>query len=131
MRTDDGSYYWLRSLGSSRVIADGSQQWNGIILDIDKEKRTEIAIARERELFVGGPVVVFRWVAEKGWPVEYVTPNVEKVFGYTADDFMSRRVSYSEIIHTDDFDRVLREVNEFTDSRQRRSEEHTSELQSH
>ncbi|TKD10169.1 STAS domain-containing protein [Polyangium fumosum] len=30
----------------------------------------------ERLLFSIGPVVVFRWRATEGWPVEYVSPNV-------------------------------------------------------
>ena len=118
LRKDDGSYHWLRSLSSHMNLENGSTEWNGIILDIDKEKRAELALAQERQLFVSGPVVIFRWAAGKNWPVDYVTPNVQEVFGYTADDFMTRRVSYSEIIHVDDFDRVTLEVRAFTQSGQ-------------
>lgn len=55
------------------------------------------------------PVVVFRWKAAKGWPVEYVSNNVTQ-FGYTVQELMSGDTSYSSIIHPDDLERVSFEV---------------------
>ena len=50
----------------------------------------EAELRRERAMFAGGPVVVFRWVAVPGWPVEYVSGNVHELFelpdgGWTID----------------------------------------------
>jgi two-component system cell cycle sensor histidine kinase/response regulator CckA len=64
----------------------------------------------EGAVFVTGPVVLFRWRNEPGWPVEYVSPNAVEVFGHTADDFLSRRVVYAELIAPEDLERVGREV---------------------
>ena len=64
----------------------------------------------ERRLFLDGPVIVFRWVATEGWPVEYVSPNVDQLFGRSADDFMTGRVPYASTVHPDDLDRVADEV---------------------
>jgi PAS domain S-box-containing protein len=61
-------------------------------------------------LFSSGPMVVFRWRNEEGWPVEYVTPNVKNVFGYSNGEFMSGAVSYAEIIPEEDIERVALEV---------------------
>lgn len=55
------------------------------------------------------PVVVFRWKATDGWPVEYVSNNVTQ-FGYTVQELMSGDTSYSSIIHPDDLERVSLEV---------------------
>ena len=52
--------------------------------DITERKLAEEELQRERRLFMGGPVVVFRWLATEGWPVEYVSPNVINVFGHSA-----------------------------------------------
>lgn len=68
------------------------------------------ALARERALFSGGPVVVFRWVAQEGWPVEYVSPNVSELFGWSEQDFLSGVVSYARVIHPEDIARVSAEV---------------------
>ena len=64
----------------------------------------------ERELFVHGPVVIFKWRNAAGWPVEYASANAIEVFGHSADDFVSGRVSYGEVLHPDDAGRVGREV---------------------
>ena len=51
------------------------------------------------------PVISFLWKAEDSpdekWPVEYVSGNVD-LLGYTADDFLSGRVLYADIVHPDD-----------------------------
>ncbi|MFO7926133.1 MAG: bacterio-opsin activator domain-containing protein [Halobacteriota archaeon] len=70
----------------------------------------------ERKLFVDGPVVVFRWRNEAGWPVEYVSPNVERLFGYSAAELYDGDPPYAELVHDDDLDRVIREVRESGDA---------------
>lgn len=57
------------------------------------------------------PALVFVWRVEPGvWPVEFVSENVRQVLGYTADDFLSGRVSWVEITHPDDIPRLEKEV---------------------
>jgi PAS domain S-box-containing protein len=60
----------------------------------------------------GGPVVVFRWANAPGWPVEYVSPNVQSMFGVTPEDLISGRVSYASLVHPDDLKRISHEVGE-------------------
>jgi PAS domain S-box-containing protein len=64
----------------------------------------------EVQLFVRGPVVVFKWRNAEGWPVEYVSLNAVDTFGYTPREFLDGDVSYAEIIHSDDLQRVAAEV---------------------
>jgi PAS domain S-box-containing protein len=58
------------------------------------------------------PAIVFRWVIQEGWPVEYVSKNIETL-GYTREEIMSGRVSWPGITHPDDVPRVEREVQGF------------------
>jgi len=58
----------------------------------------------------GGPVVVFRWTNSPGWPVEYVTPNVLQMFGHTAEDFLTGRIPFSQVICPEELERVGAEV---------------------
>lgn len=60
--------------------------------------------------FNDGPVVVFTWRNEPGWPVEYVSPNVERLFGYSPEELYETDPSYAEIVHGDDIERVIEEV---------------------
>jgi PAS domain S-box-containing protein len=72
-------------------------------------------LRREHSLFIGGPVVVFTWLTTENWPAVYVSPNVTQ-FGYQANDFVSGTIPYIDIIHREDLDRVLSEVEEYTES---------------
>jgi PAS domain S-box-containing protein len=59
------------------------------------------------------PLVVFLWRNEPGWPVEMVSENVS-IFGYSADDFISQRIHYADIIHPSDLSRIENEVCQHT-----------------
>ncbi|MBN1983804.1 MAG: PAS domain S-box protein [Chitinivibrionales bacterium] len=83
--------------------------------DITNRRQTEEALKRERNQFIAGPVVAFKWAARWSEPMEYVSPNVKK-FGYEPQDFVSGRLSYVDIIHPSDRQRVLSESEEYTRS---------------
>src|SRR5688572_16512937 len=70
---------------------------------------------REQKLFLEGPVTVFRWIAAEGWPVEYVSPNVQQ-FGFRAEDFTSGRVPYAKFVHPEDLGRVADEVKRYAEN---------------
>ncbi len=105
--------------GDARIVpefgADGSVvSVLSIGRDITERKRTEDLLREERGLFVGGPTVVFKWKAQDGWPVEYVSPNVLEQFGYPPDQLTSGAVSFVSIVHPDDLARVAAEVAAYT-----------------
>lgn len=80
-----------------------------VVTDVTDRKRAEQASDRERRLFTEGSVVVFRWLAQTGFPVEYVSANVSQ-FGYQPDAFTGGKLLYGDIIHAADVDRVVAEV---------------------
>lgn len=67
------------------------------------------------EIVTYSPVVFFLWRAEEGWPVEYVSDNVSQ-FGYSANDFLSKKVIFENIIHPDDLQRVALEVRTYSEN---------------
>ncbi len=78
-----------------------------IFLTFNREKRrlSELQIqhlnqeiADERDLFIGGPTVVIHWRNEFGWPIDYISSNVEPLLGYTAEEFQSGELSLSSIV---------------------------------
>ncbi len=77
--------------------------WQAILnkrLTEGKLEQLNQAISYERDVFMQGPNVVFRWRNELGWPVEYVSANVERVLGYRPEQF-AEAVTYSTLIQPD------------------------------
>ena len=51
------------------------------------------------------PVIVLLRRAEKGLPMEFVSENIGKI-GYTANDLVSGRILYNDLIHVNDRERI-------------------------
>lgn len=71
-------------------------------------------VSAEREIFIGGPVVIFRWGIEKNWPIEYVSPNVTLVFGYDVATLYAKDFSFASLVHPDDISNIAGEVIAFS-----------------
>nr|MDJ0805994.1 PAS domain-containing protein [Gammaproteobacteria bacterium] len=74
------------------------KQWRVDRALIEKSQQLQ----HERHLFITGPTVVFKWRPDDGWPVEYVSPNVKELLGYTKEEFEVGEVVLSDLIHADD-----------------------------
>jgi len=121
----DVEYRIVRPDGVQRVIhsraelmhaSDGQPvRMVGIAQDITERTQTERALKEAYDIINKSPAVAFLWKNAEGWPVEFVSDNVEAVFGYTADEFTSGKVSYDKTVHPDDLDRVAQEVSRYSE----------------
>ncbi len=55
-------------------------------------------IAFERNLFVSGPGTIVKLRNEIGWPVDYISQNIEDLLGYTPEAFLKQGRPYASII---------------------------------
>ncbi len=55
------------------------------------------------------PSIAFRFRMEPGWPVEFVSENVNQL-GYSSVDFLSGRMKLFEIVHPEDKETVLQKL---------------------
>ncbi len=116
----------ITTLISPRPVFDDNKKYQGsfaVITDITEHKQTERileesleTIRHERKMFMGGPVVVFKWKNEEGWPAEYVSENSSDILGYSVEEFISGAIPYIDIILTEDIDRVSAEVERYSNS---------------
>ncbi len=96
----------------------GSDLYIIIYIDFDEIIKAFRHSKVKPELFLDtSPFAVFLWENKPGWPIAMVSPNVENIFGYTAHEFITGKVSYAEIIHPEDIERVSMEVKENTENR--------------
>jgi PAS domain S-box-containing protein len=84
----------------------------GTLQDITDRKVLEEKAATARLIIENSPAILFRWSIAENWPVEYVSSNIRQ-FGYSEKDFLSQRLNYADIIHDDDVNRILNEVESY------------------
>ncbi|MCB1738380.1 MAG: PAS domain S-box protein [Gammaproteobacteria bacterium] len=124
LRRKDGSPVWCMLSGKaldSGQPADLSQGVIWIVDDISKRKADALKLAdanarlaEERDLFTTGPVMVFRWLPEAGWPVAYCSPNVERILGASPTALINGERAFAEYVHPDDLSRVAGEVQRYS-----------------
>jgi len=78
------------------------------------EKELEEKVAEQNvllSLFDKGTSILFKWKNDEAWSVAHASQSVERLLGYSTDDFLSAKISYAECVHRDDLPRVMDEVN--------------------
>jgi PAS domain S-box-containing protein len=115
----DGSTFPAMFRSAAIVNDDKPLGLRGFIIDITERKQTERALKEAYDIINKSPAVAFLWKNAEGWPVEFVSDNVEAVFAYTAEEFTSGKVSYDKTVHPDDLDRVAQEVSRYSEEARR------------
>lgn len=85
--------------------------------DITRQKHIEKERQTTQRLIESGPVVVFEWSGEPGWPILYISSNIEPILGIKQDKLISSQKHFSDFIHPDDIQRVVSEVNDYFSSK--------------
>ncbi|NTW03098.1 MAG: PAS domain S-box protein [Oscillochloris sp.] len=70
--------------------------------------RQQIGI--DHSLLRHGPIVLFKWACIPYWDIEFASPNVSNLLGYTDEEFISGCVAYRSLVHPDDIERVESEL---------------------
>lgn len=106
----NGELLW--TIVSASPMFDENKSFSGsfaMFTDITKRKEAENALEKERNLFIGGPSMVFIWKNEKDWPVEYVSKNIMNHLGYAPEDFTSGRFKFENFVHFDDWSEIIKD----------------------
>lgn len=107
-------------MNSNKIKMQKTKSPTNRLDDIDLNESAESAESTRKKLIEAYTIinqsssVAITWKNAEGWPVEFVTRNVERLFGYTAEEFMKGTISYDKCIHPDDLQRVTDEVEKFS-----------------
>lgn len=85
--------------------------------DITAQKKLEREHGMTQRLIESGPVVVFEWKSGEGWPIQYVSANVNARLGLDYEALMTSSAKFTDFIHPDDITRVSEEVAGYFESR--------------
>ncbi|MEB1808381.1 MAG: PAS domain-containing protein [Bacillaceae bacterium] len=106
---DQGAYYsYIKEDVVGNVINFAATQV--IIFLIFYFTQNRLKLVEERNLFTEGPVVTFVWKMADNWPIEYVSPNVSALLGYSPEEMIEQNFLYAALIHPDDRERIGTEI---------------------
>jgi len=81
---------------------------------VEQELRVTVERLKQMESIIEiSPAVAFVRRAEENWPVEFVSDNVLQ-FDYESEDLLAGRITYSDIVHPEDRQRVFEEVSKYS-----------------
>jgi PAS domain S-box-containing protein len=108
----DGEVRWVHDEAVLMRNADGSGFWQGFLFDITERKRGEDQLRdaeeRYRALVERIPAVVYAEALEADVESLYLSPQVEAIVGYTAEQWKAAPGFWKGHIHPDDLPAVLR-----------------------
>ena len=88
-----------------------------IFLNLNRSfKKEQLAVKellKNQKLFSSGPVITIEWILENNWPIKNISNNCENILGYTKDEMLSKDFNYSNLIHPDDKNIVIQELENF------------------
>ncbi|MDP9241986.1 MAG: PAS domain-containing protein, partial [Actinomycetota bacterium] len=110
-----GRVVWIRdqSIVTARDEEGHPTRWQGVFFDVTERKRAEDqareAESRYRTLVEQLPVVVYVDAVDELSTAFYISPQYEKLAGYTAEERMATPDLWVKLLHPDDKMRVLAE----------------------
>ena len=77
-----------------------------------KRDKTEEALRMAQMIVDHSPVVLYRRKADDQLILEYVSENIRQ-FGYTAEEFISHKLRFKDIVHPDDMEELREEIQKY------------------
>jgi PAS domain S-box-containing protein len=111
----DGRIVWVRE--DAVLIDDPNGRplyWLGIMLDITRfvEARRDLALVQNtyEALVEQIPAIVYQDATDDSWTTVYVSPQIETLLGVKPDEWVGDSKLWSEMLHPDDRERAIEEV---------------------
>ncbi len=119
--TRDGRTIWVHNEAVLVRGDDGKPLvWQGLMLDITERKEAEARLReaeeRYRTLVEQLPAVIYVDAVDEMATARYVSPQYERLTGYTPAERMADPAMWMRMIHPDDHDRVFAESNRTNDT---------------
>ena len=114
----DGSVFYA-DVSAAAISIGGRSFLMGVFHDITERKQSEEAlrtVQQRREqlenIVSRSPAVAFLWRTDEHLTVDFVSSNVSQL-GYEAEEFLSGRLHYADVIHPEDRDRAIAEAAQY------------------
>lgn len=111
-KAKDGSLFWEKATIRPYYNTEGKNI--GYIKsaeNITQQVYTQKLLKEERNLFLSGPVIIFKWKLINTWSITYVSPNIKDVLGHPTETLVSGQLHFKDLLHPSDYQRIINQFN--------------------
>lgn len=94
---------------------DRSLGHRGSNIDVTERMALETALGMAYEVIDASSTIAFHWAPEPGWPVAYASTNISR-WGYPIERFLERDLTYLDLVHPLDRDRLVSAFESFLEA---------------
>jgi len=111
----DGGLRWIREEAVLIHDADGDPlYWLGIMLDVTEQVDTQRDLHHLKSTYGALveqiPAIVYQDATNESWTTVYVSPQITEILGVSPDEWIGDSKLWSEMVHDDDRDRAIEEI---------------------
>lgn len=118
--TYKGERKFIKTFGLNELDENGiAIKMIGTNQDITSQIQNEMLLRKRTNeqntllsLFSKSDSVLFKWENKPNYPVHYISDNVDKVFGYTKQEWFANKILYQECMYIKDVDEFNKEIQE-------------------
>jgi PAS domain S-box-containing protein len=119
-----GKHKWVEAKGEPVLSAEGNiYKVIGTLRDVSDEKtawfkqqqlldENRALTERMGAVLDHAPIASYECRKDKDWTMLYVNPYIKEITGYSAEDFLSKKLTYESLIHEDDREYVAEALEE-------------------
>ncbi len=78
--------------------------------EVGQLKRAETRLKESQAIVNASPMIICLWRNAPRWPVEMISENATETFGYAPEEFTSEAITFAEVVHPDDMERISEEI---------------------
>ncbi|WP_413160482.1 PAS domain S-box protein [Capilliphycus salinus ALCB114379] len=106
--TPSGTMKWIQANSRAEKRKNGEMAWHGVVLEISDRKRAEIALQKALQELTyhveNSPLGTIRW--DREFRVQTWSKQAEKIFGWTAEEVIGKKMDDWQFIFEEDWDDV-------------------------
>lgn len=110
-----GGDKWIEVRSTPSRREDGSILWDGVFIDVDKQKKAEDALQKSEErlntILSHTPAVIYSYQMKNGIPeITYLSESVKRILGFYPEDFVGKPEFFMSRIHPEDMNKGFEAV---------------------
>ncbi|HVR50152.1 MAG TPA: ATP-binding protein [Pseudorhodoferax sp.] len=112
----EGRSRWVSAQCALDSGGDGTPWITGTLLEVDRHKALQERLQQRADLYASLPGAAYRCTPDTNWTVEFISEGVLQLSGWSQADYLASPLLLRELVHPDDHQRVVDEIQAAADA---------------